>query len=327
MAESMFENIVGKSEVLRRVLRDIERVAPTDCTVLICGETGTGKESIARAIHAKSTRSCGPLIKMNCAAVPTGLLESELFGHERGAFTGAINRHVGRFELADSGTLLLDEIGEVSLEVQPKLLRVLQEREFERLGSSRTLHTDARLIAATNRDLDTLVQEKKFRPDLYYRLNVFPVEVPPLRKRPEDIPLLVHHFVRQLSIRMNRTIETISEETMDALMHYSWPGNVRELQNIIERAVILSPGNTLQVPLHNLTLWPRAEAVASPGLTLQQIERAHIVATLERTRWVLAGPRGAARSLGLNRSTLQFRMKKLGIIRPDNGRVEQAGMA
>ena len=251
-SELNFEEIVGKSEALRYVLKQVETVAPTDSTVLIYGETGTGKELIARALHNLSSRSSGAFVKLNCAAIPTGLLESELFGHEKGAFTGAIAQRVGRFELANHGTVFLDEIGEIPLELQPKLLRVLQEREFERLGSSRTLRTDARLIAATNRDLAAMVDENKFRSDLYYRLNVFPIRVPALRERPVDIPLLVRHFVQQFSRRLGRQIDTIPSETMEALVRYHWPGNIRELQNVLERAVILSTGPVLRVAIEDL---------------------------------------------------------------------------
>jgi formate hydrogenlyase transcriptional activator len=293
----------------------VETVAPTDATVLISGETGTGKELIARAIHQLSPRSAQAFVKLNCAAIPVGLLESELFGHEKGAFTGAIAQRVGRFELANRGTVFLDEIGELPLEVQPKLLRVLQEREFERLGSARTLRTDARLIAATNRELAALVDAQQFRADLFYRVNVFPVHVPPLRERPEDIPLLVGHFVQQFARRMRKTIETIPSDTMQGLLEYPWPGNIRELQNVIERAVILSPGPVLQVPLTDLT--PHSPpARSTPYDTLAAAERKHILAMLEETGWVLGGPQGAAARLGLKRSTLQFRLRKLGITRP-----------
>jgi len=315
LTETNFEEIVGRSTALRSLLKQVETVAPTDSTVLIYGETGTGKELVARALHNLSARHACPFVKLNCAAIPTGLLESELFGHERGAFTSAIAQRIGRFELANRGTIFLDEIGEIPLELQPKLLRVLQEREFERLGSSKTLTTDARLIAATNRDLGTLVQEQKFRSDLFYRLNVFPVRVPALRERREDIPLLVQHFVERFSKRMNRNIESVPKQGMDALISYSWPGNIRELENVIERAVIMSSGPELRVPIAEL-------ARVAPGAdswkpqTLEEAERAHILATLKKTRWVLAGPNGAAIKLGLNRSTLQFRMKKLGIVRP-----------
>ena len=314
--ETNFEDIVGRSAALRSLLRQVETVAPTDSTVLIYGETGTGKELIARALHNLSARHAGPFVKLNCAAIPTGLLESELFGHERGAFTSAIAQRIGRFEMANRGTIFLDEIGEIPLELQPKLLRVLQEREFERLGSSRTLTTDARLIAATNRDLGAYVQEQKFRSDLFYRLNVFPLHVPPLRERREDIPLLVQHFVQRFSKRMNRNIESVPKQGMDALINYSWPGNIRELENVIERAVILSSGPELRVPVGELSRLASAADNWKPQ-TLEEAERAHILATLKKTRWVLAGPNGAAIRLGLNRSTLQFRMKKLGIVRPE----------
>jgi len=313
--ERNFEEIVGKSAVLRRVLKNAETVAPTDSTVLIYGETGTGKELIARAIHNLSPRRSKAFVKLSCAAIPTGLLESELFGHEKGAFTGAIAQRIGRFELANAGTVFLDEVGEIPFDLQTKLLRVLQEREFERLGSSRTLRTDARLIAATNRDLTAMVDEQKFRADLFYRLNVFPIHVPPLHERPEDIPLLVRHFVEHYARRMNRAIETIPSETMEALTRYRWPGNIRELQNLIERAVILSPGPVLRVPLGDLELRVATGQHNGRPQTLEEAERGHIVATLTDTKWVVAGPRGAAARLGMNRSTLQFRMKKLGIVR------------
>ena len=302
-------------------------------TVLIYGETGTGKELIARAVHNLSSRKSNAFVKLNCAAIPTGLLESELFGHEKGAFTGAISQRIGRFELAHRGTVFLDEIGEVPPELQPKLLRVLQEREFERLGSARTLHSDARLIAATNRDLSAMVENSAFRADLYYRLNVFPIRVPPLRERPEDIPMLVRHFVQQFSRRTNKNIETIPTETMKALVRYRWPGNIRELQNVIERAVIVSPGPALKVPLTDLKSAelrsqapvpkpPAAKASAeipSSGEAkdmrriLEETERKQILAALEQSDWIVAGPKGAAALLGLKRSTLQSRMQKLGI--------------
>ncbi len=312
-----FEEIVGTSAALKAVLKQVGVVAPTESTVLILGETGTGKELIARAIHAASSRSRRPFVKLNCAAIPTGLLESELFGHEKGAFTGAIAQRIGRFELADGGTIFLDEVGDIPLELQTKLLRVLQEREFERLGSTRTLRTDARLIAATNRELRKMVEQRKFRDDLFYRLNVFPIYVPALRERSEDIPLLVNHFAQRFARRMNRTIETIPAETMAVLTRYPWPGNIRELQNLIERAVILSHGPMLQVPLQDLDNRTSPRRDNEKDQTLEEAQRAHILAILNATRWVLAGPRGAAARLGINRSTLQFRLKKLGIVRPD----------
>lgn len=284
--------------------------------MLIYGETGSGKELIARAIHDFGSRRSNTFVKLNCAAIPTGLLESELFGHEKGAFTGAVSQRIGRFELAHRGTVFLDEIGEVPLELQPKLLRVLQEREFERLGGSRTLRSDARLIAATNRDLAAMVQAQTFRADLFYRLNVFPIHVPPLRDRPGDIPLLVRHFVQQFARRMNKTIESIPAETMNALTRYQWPGNIRELQNLIERAMILSNSPVLRVPLGDLKTQQAPVAEGGKNQTLEDAERAHILAILKETKWVLSGPQGAAARLGLNRSTLRFRMGKLGIVRP-----------
>jgi DNA-binding NtrC family response regulator len=312
-----FEEIVGTSAALAAALKQVEVVAPTESTVLILGETGTGKELIARAIHTASSRSGRPFVKLNCAAIPTGLLESELFGHEKGAFTGAIAQRIGRFELADGGTIFLDEVGDIPLELQTKLLRVLQEREFERLGSTRTLRTDARLIAATNRDLREMVEQRKFREDLFYRLNVFPINVPALRERSEDIPLLVNHFVKRFARRMNRTIETIPAETVAALTRYPWPGNIRELQNVIERAVILSHGPVLQISLQDLDNSIALRRDNGKDQTLEAAERAHILAILKETRWVLGGALGAAVRLGINRSTLQFRLKKLGIVRPD----------
>ncbi len=325
-SELNFEEIVGRSAALRKVLQDIETVAPTDSTVLIYGETGTGKELIARAIHNLSTRGRNAFVKLNCAAIPTGLLESELFGHEKGAFTGAVAQRIGRFELAHRGTVFLDEIGEIPLELQPKLLRVLQEREFERLGSSRTLTSDARLIAATNRDLTEMVEERQFRADLFYRLNVFPVQVPPLRERPEDIPLLVRHFVQQFARRMGKVVDTIPSDTMSALVRYYWPGNIRELQNLIERAVILSSGPVLKVPVGDLQRQAAPAAAASgKSETLEEAERRHILNTLEATGWVISGPRGAAHTLGMKRSTLQARMEKLGIRRARAAAPSQAG--
>jgi formate hydrogenlyase transcriptional activator len=312
----MHEGIIGRSPALRTVLADLEMVAPTDATVLICGETGTGKELIARAVHNLSARRANSFVPCNCAAIPAALLESELFGHEKGAFTGAVLQRVGRFELANRGTIFLDEIGEAPLELQPKLLRVLQEREFERLGSSRTLHTDARVVTATNVELPQLVKARQFRADLYYRLNVFPICLPPLRERRDDIPLLVRYFARHYAARMHRRIKWIASIAMDALVAYSWPGNIRELQNLIERAVIRSAGDRLDVPLSEIGEGICAAKSGEVGETLEDAERAHILATLKETRWVLSGPRGAATRLGLNRSTLQFRMKKLGIERP-----------
>jgi formate hydrogenlyase transcriptional activator len=306
--------MVGRSAALRQVVTQLETVAPTGSTVLICGETGTGKELIARALHTLSTRRGNAFVKCNCAAIPTGLLESELFGHEKGAFTGAVAQRIGRFELANRGTIFLDEIGETPLEVQPKLLRVLQEREFERLGNSRTLRTDARLVAATNVKLQEMVDAKRFRADLFYRLNVFPIQIPALRERPDDIPRLVTHFAHEYARRMHRNITFISSATMEALVRYSWPGNIRELQNLIERAVILSFGDELQVPLSEID---DASKTSASQQTLEEAERAHILQTLKKARWTLSGPRGAANRLGLKRSTLQFRMKKLGIERPE----------
>jgi formate hydrogenlyase transcriptional activator len=322
-SEHRFEEIIGRSTALRRVLNEIETVAPTDSTVLVLGETGSGKELVARAIHELGRRKDQAFVKLNCAAIPTGLLESELFGHEKGAFTGAISQRIGRFELASRGTVFLDEIGEIPLELQPKLLRVLQEREFERLGSARTLRTDARLIAATNRDLAALADEQKFRQDLYYRLNVFPIHVPPLRERREDVPMLVRHFAQQFARRMKKPIDTIPADTMDTLVRYDWPGNIRELQNLIERAVILSSGPVLDVPLAALngrkaspSRAESADARPESQETLEQAERRHILSVLEASRWVVGGPNGAAARLGMKRSTLQFRMRKLAIVRP-----------
>jgi formate hydrogenlyase transcriptional activator len=309
-----FEEIIGESAAWKRVLREVETVAPTDSTVLIRGESGTGKELVARAIHNLSRRHERTLVKVNCAAIPTGLLESELFGHEKGAFTGAIASKVGRFELADQGTLFLDEIGDIPLELQPKLLRVLQEREFERLGGSRTNRVDVRLVTATNADLARMVADREFRSDLFYRINVFPIVLPPLRERVEDIPLLVRYFAQKFAHRMHRCLETIPSETMDALTRWPWPGNVRELENLIERAVILSPGSVLQVPLGELRPSLQEEAVTRLG-TMEQAERDHIERALAQTNWMVGGPRGAAALLGMKRTTLQSRMQKLGISR------------
>lgn len=314
--EYNFEEIIGNSNVLKRVLQDVETVAATDSTVLIYGETGTGKELIAHAIHNLSQRRERTLVKVNCAAIPTGLLESEFFGHERGAFTGAIDRRIGRFELAHQGTIFLDEVEDIPLELQSKLLRVLQEQEFERLGSSRTQRVDVRVVAATNTDLQELVEERKFRSDLYYRLNVFPINIPPLRERPEDIPLLVHFFANRFSKQMKKNIGSISKETMAALVSYNWPGNVRELQNLIERGVILSRGSTLEIPLTELKRSTRLPNQVNSSTTLEAVERDHILRVLSETRWVIGGPSGAAARLGMNRTTLNHRMRKLGISRP-----------
>ena len=296
-------------------IKKVETVAPTDSTVLICGETGTGKELVARALHELSPRRDRTFIKLNCAAIPTGLLESELFGHEKGAFTGAIARKVGRFEVAHKGTLFLDEVGDIPLELQPKLLRVMQEREFERLGSTKTIKVDVRLVAATNRDLASMAAESRFRSDLYYRLNVFPIMLPPLRERPDDIPTLVRHFTQQFARRMGKRIKSIPGATMDSLVKYIWPGNVRELQNVIERAVILSPGPALQVPLDDLK--PVGRHAPASAITLVDAERKHIEGALRDTAWVVGGPKGAAVRLGMKRTTLQNRMRKLGISPPE----------
>jgi formate hydrogenlyase transcriptional activator len=314
--EHNFGDIIGQSAALREVLKQVEAVAPTDSTVLVLGETGTGKELVARALHELSPRQGRTFVKLNCAAIPTGLLESELFGHEKGAFTGAISQKVGRFELAHQGTLFLDEVGEVPLELQPKLLRVLQEQEFERLGGTKTIRVDVRLVAATNRDLSRMVAEGRFRSDLYYRLNVFPVVLPPLRERREDVPLLVRHFTQRFARRMGRRIETIPAEVMEALVRYPWPGNIREMQNVIERAVILSPGPALQVPPGDLHAPAHALSPTPAAVTLVDAEREHILGALHETRWVLGGPLGAAARLGMKRSTLLWKMKKLGISRP-----------
>ncbi len=331
--EFSFDEIIGESAALRRALAQVELAAPASTTVLILGETGTGKEIIARAIHNLSPRRERTFVKVNCAAIPAGLLESELFGHERGAFTGALAQKIGRFEFADRGTLFLDEVGDLPLELQPKLLRVLQEQEFERLGGNRTIRVDVRVVAATNSDLTQLVAEKKFRSDLFYRLNVFPIQIPPLRERPEDVPLLVRYFVQKFSRRLNKTVEYIPAPVMEAMVNYSWPGNVRELENLIERAVLLSPGKELRVPLAEFkensapssfaagpSDLPRPiEAVnsspSSPG-TLDDAQRQHIVQVLKQTQWRISGPRGAAAILGIKRTTLQARMRKLGIKRP-----------
>ena len=311
--QTEFEGIIGCSLALREVLDLVRTVAPTDSIVLIEGETGTGKELIARAVHNHSQRRNRPFVKLNCAAIPLGLLESELFGHERGAFTGAVTRRAGRFEAAQGGTLFLDEIGEIPLEMQTKLLRVVQEAEFERLGSTQTIRANVRLVAATNRNLAQMVAEKQFRRDLFYRLNVFPIASPPLRERQKDIPLLVQHFVNVFAARMRKHIDTIPDHVMSALLEHSWPGNIRELQNFIERSVILSAGNVLRAPLEKLKTTGVHD---TPELvTLEEVERDHIRKTLGRTNGVLSGPKGAAARLGMKRTTLYSRMEKLGISR------------
>jgi formate hydrogenlyase transcriptional activator len=326
-SEFNFEEVIGDSPALKRALAQVELVAPAATTVLILGETGTGKELIARAIHNLSPRRERTFVKINCAAIPSGLLESELFGHERGAFTGALNQKIGRFELADRGTIFLDEVGDIPLELQPKLLRVLQEQEFERLGSNRAQRVDVRIVAATNGDLSKLVAERAFRSDLYYRLNVFPIHIPPLRERREDVPLLVRYFVQKISRRLNKTVEYVPADAMDALANYSWPGNIRELENLIERAVLLSPGKELRVPLSELKSATLAAAGVDPSpasftssassvSTLEEADRHHILRALRQTEWRIAGPKGAAALLGMKRTTLQARMRKLGIRRP-----------
>lgn len=314
-SELNFEEIIGESSALRRVLAQAKTVAPSGATALLLGETGTGKELVARAIHRMSSRRNHSFIKLNCAAIPTGLLESELFGHEKGAFTGAISQKVGRLELANGGTLFLDEVGDIPLELQPKLLRVLQDQEFERLGSTRTLRVDVRLVAATNRDLERAMEEKQFRSDLFYRLNVFPIRIPPLRERRDDVPLLVRYFVQMYSRRMNKPIETISTATMNALLNWEWPGNVRELENFIERSVILTEGSVLNVPLAELR--QRTGILGSVNGTLESMEREHILRVLQETGGVIGGKSGAAARLGLKRTTLQSRIQRLGISRQD----------
>src|SRR6202162_650731 len=321
-SEFNFEEIVGESPALKRALAQVELAAPAGTAVLLLGETGTGKELFARAIHNLSPRRDRTFVKINCAAIPSGLLESELFGHEKGAFTGAISQKIGRFELADRGTLFLDEVGDLPLELQPKLLRVLQEQEFERLGGNRTQHVDVRVVAATNTDLAQLVAEKKFRSDLYYRLNVFPIQLPALRERPEDVPALVTHFVKMFSRRMGKQVDSIPPETMAAFQWYSWPGNIRELQNLVERSVILSRDGVLPNPLHKkqtelMIPGPhRARTFHSSMAALEDADRALILETLEQAGWIVGGPRGAAGKLGLKRTTLLAKMKRLGISRP-----------
>jgi len=304
--------LIGSSQAFRNVWNSTQMVARTDSAVLIQGETGTGKELIAKAIHEESLRKRGPFVKVNCAALPAGLLESELFGHERGAFTGALTQTTGRFQLAHTGTLFLDEIGDLPIELQPKLLRVLQEQEFERLGSARTIRVDVRIVAATNQDLEQMVRERRFRADLFYRLNVFPIALPPLRDRREDIPLLVEHFVRKFACRMDKEINHVPREVMEILRRHDWPGNIRELQNLIERAMIMSDGPDLQLSPGELKPAIPSEGT-SANRTLAEAERDHIVETLRQVGWVVGGRNGAAARLGLARTTLIFRMRKLGI--------------
>jgi formate hydrogenlyase transcriptional activator len=312
-SEYCFEGIVGKSAALQKVLEQVAIVAPTDSTVLLHGETGTGKELIAGAIHNLSARRQRTFVRLNCAAIPSGLLESELFGHERGAFTGALMQRKGRFELADRGSLFLDEIGDISLELQPKLLRAVQEQEFERLGSTKTIQVDVRLIAATHRDLGAMIREEKFREDLFYRFNVFPIEIPPLRERREDIPLLVNYFVSKLSQRMRKQITSVSRQTMEVLTNHSWRGNVRELANFIERAVILTRGEELEVPVNELaTSSETIVAVGTPS-TFRQAESSAIINALKAASGRIAGKGGAAERLGLKRTTLQNKIRRLGI--------------
>jgi formate hydrogenlyase transcriptional activator len=320
-----FGEIVGESPALKTALHLVSVVAPTDSSVLILGETGTGKELIARAIHNLSGRRERPFVKLNCAAIPLGLLESELFGHEKGAFTGAIAQKTGRFELANKGTLFLDEVGDIPLELQAKLLRVLQEQEFERLGSNHTHKVDVRLIAATHRDLTAMVKQTTFREDLYYRLKVFPINVPALRQRTEDIPKLVWHFTELYARRMNKRINTIPSETMDALLRYRWPGNVRELQNFIERAVILSPHTVLRAPTSELEPFSASRESNPPMSGLEEVERDHIVRALELSNWVVGGRTGAAQRLGMKRTSLVYKMRKLRIVRPAASKRESAG--
>ncbi len=315
-SQGMFEEIVGDSPALKKVLDQVATVAASEATVLILGETGTGKELFARAIHRLSRRKNGSFIKLNCAAIPTGLLESELFGHEKGAFTGAISQKIGRLELADGGTLFLDEVGEIPFDLQPKLLRVLQDKEFERLGSTRTIKVNLRLVAATNRDLAKAIAEHRFRSDLFYRLSVFPIRVPALRERSGDIPLLIRYFVHKFAMRMGRQIETIPKETMKALSAWSWPGNVRELENLMERSVILTRGNALHVPIPEMRSESRPSA-GQPDHNLENVEREHILRVLRQTKGVISGPDGAAARLGLKRTTLQSKMQRLKITRRD----------
>jgi transcriptional regulator with GAF, ATPase, and Fis domain len=308
-----FEEIISQGKALKKVLQKVEQVASTDASVLVLGETGTGKELLARAVHNISERSERPLVKVNCAAIPVNLVESELFGHEKGAFTGALSRKIGRFELANGGTIFLDEIGDLSLDLQSKLLRVLQEGEFERLGNPHVIKVDVRIIAATHRNLEKAIEEGEFREDLYYRLNVFPIEIPPLRERKDDIPLLVKHFVKKYSGKTGKKIDTIPQKAIDALTAYKWPGNIRELENIVERAVIISRGKQLE--LGDWLIEKKSITTASHAVSLQDVERAHISEVLEMTGWRVSGEKGAAKILGLKPTTLEARMNKLGIKR------------
>jgi len=316
--------LIGSSRSIRNVLWSVNQVARTDSTVLIHGETGTGKELVAKAIHERSQRRHGAYVKVNCAAIPAGLLESELFGHERGAFTGALLQTTGRFQLAHQGTLFLDEIGDLPLELQPKLLRVLQEQQIERVGSARAIKVDVRIVAATNQDLEHMVRERRFRADLFYRLNVFPITLPPLRERGDDIELLVRHFVERFACRMGKEIEHIPEEAIEALTGYDWPGNIRELQNVIERAVIMSSGPELRVRATEFAR-PARNRIPTQVCTLADAERAHILHALRQAGWVIGGPHGAAARLGMPRTSLIHRMQRLGIVRESGGRVNAGG--
>jgi formate hydrogenlyase transcriptional activator len=315
-SQNNFGEVVGNSPALREVLQQVEIAAPSDATVLVLGETGTGKELIARALHRLSSRREGNFIKLNCAAIPSGLLESELFGHEKGAFTGAVSQKIGRLELADKGTLFLDEIGEIAMELQPKLLRVLQDHEFERLGGVKTIRINIRLIAATNRDLAQAVEEHQFRSDLFYRLNVFPIRLPPLRERAGDIPMLVRYFVQKLARRMSKNIDSIPAELLREFEKWHWPGNVRELENFIERSIILTQGSVLFAPVAELRI-DLAHAMRKSGSTLEDVEREYILRTLRESGGVIAGIRGAAARLGMKRTTLQSKMHRLGITRDE----------
>jgi formate hydrogenlyase transcriptional activator len=315
-SQNNFGEVVGNSPALREVLQQVEIAAPSDATVLVLGETGTGKELIARAVHRLSSRREGNFIKLNCAAIPSGLLESELFGHEKGAFTGAVSQKIGRLELADKGTLFLDEIGEIAMELQPKLLRVLQDHEFERLGGVKTIRVNIRLIAATNRDLAQAVEERQFRSDLFYRLNVFPIRLPPLRERAGDIPMLVRYFVQKLARRMGKNIDSIPAELLREFEQWHWPGNVRELENFIERSIILTQGSVLFAPVAELRI-DLAHAMRKSGSTLEDVEREYILRTLRESGGVIAGLRGAAARLGMKRTTLQSKMQRLGITRDE----------